>query len=47
MIDAPQDDPQMLGKIFIEHVKSDHPTERKPREDANQAAARVIREVTK
>ena len=46
MIDAPPDDPQMLEKLFIEHVKSEHPTERKPREDFSQAAARIVREAT-
>ncbi len=46
MIDAGSDAPVTLEKLFIEHVKSDHPSERKPREDVNQAAARVIREAT-
>jgi hypothetical protein len=46
MIDAPADDPQTLEKLFIEHVKSDHPTEWKPREDFSQAAARIVREAT-
>jgi hypothetical protein len=46
MIDAPEDEPQTLEKLFIEHVKSEHPTAKKPREDVNQAAARVVRTVT-
>jgi hypothetical protein len=46
MIDAPPDEPQALEKLFIEHVKSEHPTESKPREDFSQAAARIVREAT-
>jgi hypothetical protein len=46
MIDAPPDDPETLEKLFIRHVKSEHPTERKPREDVNRAAARVVQEAT-
>jgi hypothetical protein len=44
LIDAPPDDPQKLEKLFIEHVKSEHP--RTPREDFSQAAARIVREAT-
>ena len=46
MIDAPPYDPQALAKLFIEHVKSDHTSEQKPREDFSQAAARIVREAT-
>lgn len=44
MIDAPENEPQTLEKLFIEHVKSEHPS--KPREDFSQAAARIVREAT-
>ena len=37
MIDVKPDDPELLEKLFIEHVKSDHAKEIKPREDFSQA----------
>jgi hypothetical protein len=46
MIDAKPDDPELLEKLFIEHVKSDHAKEIKPREDFSPAAARIVREAT-
>lgn len=46
MIDAKPDDPEHLKRLFMEHVKSDHAKEIEPREDVNQAAARVVREAT-
>jgi hypothetical protein len=42
LIDAKHEDKEGLEKLFLAHVKSNHP----PREDVNQAAARIIREAT-
>lgn len=35
-----------LTDEFTTHKRLSHPQERKPREDVNQAAARVVREAT-
>jgi hypothetical protein len=42
LIDAKHEDKEGLEKLFIAHVKSNHP----PREDFSQAAARIVREAT-
>jgi len=36
-----------LKDVFAQHICAQHPRERKPREDVNQAAARVVRESAK
>jgi hypothetical protein len=41
------DDIGDLPRTFSAYVLKAHPPKRKPREDVNQAAARIVREVTK
>jgi hypothetical protein len=41
MIDAQPDNPELLVKLFIQHVTSDHAKEIKPREDFSQATGRI------
>jgi hypothetical protein len=38
--------PQDVLEAFDAHVCAEHPKPKKPREDVNQAAARVVREAT-
>jgi hypothetical protein len=42
LIDAGENDTELLKSLFVEHVKSDHPRG----EDFSQAAARIVREAT-